>query len=332
MAYVSILMPAYNSGKYIKKAIESVLSQTFQDWELIIVDDASKDNTIAIVEEFCKKDRRIKLYKSNINSGSANLPRLKAASLAVGEFISTLDSDDYIEDEFLEKLIKKQSEINTEIVTSTMITVTSEGAEISRIPKKGFNVNILLSGKDAMENTIGEWNLSMAGGLISSDLYKSILFRSENQEMNADEINSRLLLLRAKYVGFSTAEYYCRQNFDSISRKPSIGCLSRIDTSFQLLDLVEKSFGVSRDVYFKQYVNCAIILLYTYRFVRKHRDMIGSEMREHSDKKVKYFFDYLNEKEKPTRNLPFKIKILIFDWKLFLILMKLGDLKFRFCR
>ena len=67
---ISISMPAYNVEKYIGEAIESIVAQTFTDWELIIVDDCSKDKTLAIASEYAAKDSRIRIIKRKENSGS----------------------------------------------------------------------------------------------------------------------------------------------------------------------------------------------------------------------------------------------------------------------
>ena len=88
---VSIVMPSYNSEAYIKDSIESILKQTYQDWELLIVDDCSTDKTVEIVKSF--KDSRIKLYINEHNSGAA-LSRNKALREAKGKWIAFLDSDD----------------------------------------------------------------------------------------------------------------------------------------------------------------------------------------------------------------------------------------------
>lgn len=71
---ISIVMPAYNVEKYIARAIESVLAQTFTNWELIVIDDASKDGTCSVVSRF--QDERIILLHRDSNSGSAYIPRL----------------------------------------------------------------------------------------------------------------------------------------------------------------------------------------------------------------------------------------------------------------
>lgn len=88
---VSIVMPSYNSEKYIKASIESVLNQTYPYWELLIVDDCSTDKTVEIIKSF--KDERIKLFQNKINSGAA-ISRNWALREAKGKWIAFLDSDD----------------------------------------------------------------------------------------------------------------------------------------------------------------------------------------------------------------------------------------------
>lgn len=99
---VSIIMPSYNTAKFISESINSVLAQTYKDWELIIVDDCSTDNTDEVVASF--NDERIRYLKNEKNSGAA-VSRNKAISEASGRWIAFLDSDDLWEPEKLEKQI-----------------------------------------------------------------------------------------------------------------------------------------------------------------------------------------------------------------------------------
>ena len=91
---ISVIIPTYNSEKFIERAVESVLNQTFQDFEIIIVDDFSKDNTVKIIQELQKKDSRIKLLVLEKNSGGPALPKNKGFEISKGEFIAYLDDDD----------------------------------------------------------------------------------------------------------------------------------------------------------------------------------------------------------------------------------------------
>jgi glycosyltransferase involved in cell wall biosynthesis len=92
---VSVLMTAYNREKYITEAIESTLASTYTNFELIIVDDCSKDNTVEIAKSYKKKDARIKVHKNEKNLGDYH-NRNKAASYANGKYLKYLDSDDMI--------------------------------------------------------------------------------------------------------------------------------------------------------------------------------------------------------------------------------------------
>jgi glycosyltransferase involved in cell wall biosynthesis len=92
---ISVLMTAYNREKYIAEAIESVLRSTFTDFELIIVDDTSKDGTVAIAKKYEEKDSRIKVFVNDTNLGDYN-NRNRAASYASGKYLKYVDSDDLI--------------------------------------------------------------------------------------------------------------------------------------------------------------------------------------------------------------------------------------------
>ena len=100
---VSIIMPSYNTGRFIKEAIESVLAQTYTNWELLIVDDCSSDNTDVIVKQFLN-DERIHYLKNEVNSGAA-ISRNRALREAKGKWIAFLDSDDLWVPEKLEQQI-----------------------------------------------------------------------------------------------------------------------------------------------------------------------------------------------------------------------------------
>jgi len=101
---ISIITPCYNAEKYISQTIESVLVQTYQNWEMLIIDDCSKDNSFVIAKSFAEKDNRIKLIKLEQNSG-ATVARNKAIELSQGKYLAFLDSDDLWFPEKLEKQI-----------------------------------------------------------------------------------------------------------------------------------------------------------------------------------------------------------------------------------
>ena len=89
---VSIITPCYNGGKYISETIESVMAQSYKNWEMLIVDDGSKDNSADIVNSYSVKDQRIKLIQQE-NRGSA-AARYNGIRQASGQYIALLDADD----------------------------------------------------------------------------------------------------------------------------------------------------------------------------------------------------------------------------------------------
>lgn len=102
---VSVLMTAYNREKYLAEAIESVLTSTFEDFELIVVDDCSSDTTVTIAQDFAARDKRVRVYINEKNLG--DYPnRNRAASLARGKYLKYVDSDDLIYPHGLQILVE----------------------------------------------------------------------------------------------------------------------------------------------------------------------------------------------------------------------------------
>ena len=102
---VTVITPSYNSAKYISETVRSVQNQTYDDWEMIIVDDCSQDNTCEIIESFIEKDNRIRLIKQETNQG-AGAARTLAMRNSTGKYIAYLDADDIWLPDKLEKQIK----------------------------------------------------------------------------------------------------------------------------------------------------------------------------------------------------------------------------------
>ena len=105
MSKVSIITPAYNAAKYLEETVKSVQSQTYTDWEMIIVDDCSTDNTLVLATKLAGEDNRIKVLQKTVNSGVA-LTRNTALEAAKGDYIAFLDADDL----WLPDKLKKQVE------------------------------------------------------------------------------------------------------------------------------------------------------------------------------------------------------------------------------
>ena len=124
---VSIIMPSYNTGRFIKDTIESVLAQSYTNWELIIVDDCSTDDTDQIVEQYLTDDR-ITYIKNETNSGAA-LSRNRALREAKGKWIAFLDSDDLWEADKLQKQIKFMKDNGYHFSYTNYVEIDEESKE-----------------------------------------------------------------------------------------------------------------------------------------------------------------------------------------------------------
>ena len=90
---ISVIMPTYNSESFLRESIDSILNQTFKDFELIVIDDCSTDSSLKIIKEYKRKDNRIFFLKNDKNLGH-NKTRNKGLKIAKGKYIAILDSDD----------------------------------------------------------------------------------------------------------------------------------------------------------------------------------------------------------------------------------------------
>ena len=129
---VSIIVPMYNAEKFIGKTIESVLSQTYENWEMLIMNDVSTDNSLAVVNEFAKKDDRIQVVNTEKNMGVVK-GRNHLIDLANGKYIAFLDADDYWQSQKLEKQIKFMKEKNASISCTEYTRVRENGEKINEI-------------------------------------------------------------------------------------------------------------------------------------------------------------------------------------------------------
>lgn len=129
MPKISVIIPVYNNDKHIKKCLDSVLNQEFKDFELIIINDGSTDNSKNICEKYKSEDSRIKLININ-NSGVSNARNIGLQN-AVGEYIQFIDSDDYIDKNMFKDLYNIAINTNVDIIISgiTKININTKDSE-----------------------------------------------------------------------------------------------------------------------------------------------------------------------------------------------------------
>ena len=154
---LSVIIPVYGTEKYLRKCIDSVLGQSYQNIEIVLVNDCSPDHSKEIIQEYLKKDARIQYVENEKNMGLF-LTRLKGFKHSHGEYIASLDSDDYVGVDYyrllMEDAVAKQADIT---VSSVVIAVARDEADIDSIESYRCRTmgdfgmrNIDLSGKDIL--------------------------------------------------------------------------------------------------------------------------------------------------------------------------------------
>ena len=182
---VSIITPCYNQAQYLPDALNSLLLQSFQNWECIIVNDGSKDDTEAIALSFCEKDRRFHYYNKE-NSGVCDT-RNFAVTHCIGKFILPLDADDIIEPSYLEKGVAvMKSDNDVDVVYGRAMFFGAYNGEIilkpyaySTLLLENVFYNSVLFRKSLFES-VGGYNNNMRSGWEDWELMISMLNEKSN--------------------------------------------------------------------------------------------------------------------------------------------------------
>ena len=240
--FFSIIVPAYNAGKDIHKAIDSVLVQSFDNWELIIVDDCSTDNTKDVVCTYSEKNPNIKYTSLEKNSGNAKKPRDYGVSISKGDYCVMLDSDDEWSLDYLEKIYERIVEDHADVVISTMQVCDVETNHIVGVlPHRDF---IMPScGYEACKNILSSWTFAGNGIAFDKSLYKYVKDLNPYYYCYSDEMSERILVYYAKHVSLSSGVYTYWQHKESITHKCSPKLFEMLNVDMNLLEFTKKRYG-----------------------------------------------------------------------------------------
>lgn len=258
---VSFVMPAYNSASLLPQAVDSIIAQTFEDWELIIVDDASTDETGVIADDYAARDGRIRAIHRKEQSGSVFRPRRDAIYAAQSNIISPLDADDRIPPEYLANLFNEREKYGADAVYPLMYEW--KGAYCHPlIDPDGEHFYSPCEGRKMVKFSLDGWSITCNGGLIDKDIYLKAfsLFGDHHTYSHADEAMTRQILLLCKCVVFTKEKYYYRSNPESITRKYNPSRFDVLHSYAVLIDLMEKNYSRDSEEYMlahRQLLSCS---------------------------------------------------------------------------
>lgn len=142
MKTVSIVVPIYNAENYLNNTISSIIKQTYKNLEIILVDDASSDNSVKICEEYIVKDKRIKLIRNNQNQG-VSYSRNKGIDIATGEYILFIDSDDTVDSNYVFELVSANKRCMYDLVVCNFNNIIVQKNTIKKRMKNIIDVSLL---------------------------------------------------------------------------------------------------------------------------------------------------------------------------------------------
>lgn len=171
---ISIITPCYNASSVITHTIESVLAQTYHNWEMLIVDDCSADDSAEIIKKYSEKDSRIKYFKTEKASGSPSLPRNIGIENARGKYIAFLDSDDLWLPEKLEKQEAYAEENGYNFLYSDYEKINDEGVRHNRI--------VRMPGKSSFWDVIESCTIPCLTVFLTKDIIGKTRFKSIPKE------------------------------------------------------------------------------------------------------------------------------------------------------
>lgn len=326
--FISIIIPVYNAERYFYKCLQSIKSQAFKDWECLIIDDGSPDDSHLIAKQFCEEDKRFRYFHKE--NGGLSDTRNYGLNKAKGEYISFIDSDDYLFDEYAlaEMVSKAKNNPSTEVIVGKVISEDSAG---KRYPwDQCFYSDALLTDPDEIKRLVfypqipsNVWN-----NIYRRDFIERNGLRFVKGILHEDAIFTFQLFTKAKIIGFSKHYFvvYNVHNPTSITNTNSPKhCRDRGFVGAALINTFDELSTVSSlpPEAFAYYTNIRYYFLKNPKYqidkaawIEAH-DMIRKAYRQckvlkQHQEKFKYpgrvaYFAYMNAKKFKPNSLPYKI-------------------------
>lgn len=214
---VSVVVPVYNVEKYVGKCLESILNQTMQDFEVIVVDDCSPDGSMEVVKSYAEKDPRFKIVTHEVNRGLMQA-RKSGYSVAEGEYLMFLDSDDYLPADAMEVMHAEALRTSADVVSGELILFYPEtGKEVRRTSCLKYGSDSISVYKSLL---LSEYHHNLCGKLFKTNILQSFEYRTLEHFTNGEDgyLFYQIVENVKKVVHLEKPVYYYLQNMQSSSK------------------------------------------------------------------------------------------------------------------
>lgn len=284
---ISVIIPIYNMEKYLKKCVWSVINQSYQNLEILLIDDGSKDNSPQICDEFSKKDKRIKVFhKENGGLSDAKNYGLKKAR---GNYVTFVDSDDWIETNMYEEMMLKMQSENADISICGRYIDYENGKSI-----KWYNPNEMKMDREKSLiylNSFYKFDMASWDKIYKKELFDGIEFPYGKK--CEDAYTTYLLFARCKKIIYiPQCFYHYFQRNGSISRNLEIN-MDYIYAADEQMKYIEKVF---QNISWAARTNYAFSIKSTYQVSIERNIKLNEECIELKKSVKKYTMEVLNNK------------------------------------
>jgi len=198
---ISVVIPAYNAGQFLDETLESVLSQTYENWECIIVNDGSTDNTESVVKKWCEKDSRFRL--TNKENGGLSSARNWGIKESKAEYIAFLDADDILTSDSLEVRINVLIEQNVDLVATKLQHFTDK---LPKVSKNNARQDVLYYAKEGLTQLMAFNKVTPSTVLCKKSVMDEV--GGFTWHKKAEDLHCWLKVLFAGYKIYRLGEYY----------------------------------------------------------------------------------------------------------------------------
>ena len=246
MNKVSIIVPAFNAEKYLDRSIKSILNQTYDNLEIIIIDDASKDNSKKIIQKYASLDNRIRPIFSEVNRGVSKSRNIGLQTYT-GDYVFFMDADDYIVKDAIEKMIKVSNKYNADVVDSYHLMIYNNKNKNyycteHKLPKKDEVMGNIQENVDVLTKST-----YITGKLIKSELVKGLFFNEELRRYEDLVYEHQLKLKLTNMVFIKDVIYYYYQVSDSLINTLGEKHIAYLDAAEEVMFLYKKEKKELRD-------------------------------------------------------------------------------------
>jgi len=304
MPKISIIIPVYNAGEYLKQCLDSVLNQTFIDYECICVNDGSTDNSLSIIQEYVNKDSRFNIIDKK-NEG-VSISRNIGIDRSVGEYITFIDSDDWIEKDYLIKIFYNKNSKNDLVVCGFNVFNHKDNIIDLKYEEDKSNNKVFLIEYKNIENFldfIGSYR-SVWGKLYRSDIIKkNNIYFFNNISGDEDYAFNILYIMYIKNIIFMADKLYVyRKQVESLTSNDE---QMRISSLYAIVELI-KDLNIRRinnDYVF------SFLFKTLFRCMGKISKNVSIDNKNKAFKTIKYIYEDMIDNHKENKSLYLKLKI-----------------------